>query len=178
MAFEFITKLFDSNDRKIKELDSIVESIDAQESTVENKSFDELKARIATIREDMRTAIDSENSDEKAILDSHLSEVFAIVREVAKRVIGERTYREQLMVGIALHQGWLAEQKTGEGKTHAAVHPMVLNSLLGKGAHLVTVNDYLARRDAEWMGPIYSKLGLSLGIINSQNTSFKFQPPV
>jgi preprotein translocase subunit SecA len=90
------------------------------------------------------------------------------VREVAKRELGQRHYDVQLMGGIVLHQGKIAEMKTGEGKTLTATLPLYLNALSGKGAHLVTVNDYLARRDAEWMKPVYERLGMSVGILQNQ----------
>ena len=94
-------------------------------------------------------------------LDDILPEAFAVVREAAKRNLGQRHFDVQLIGGIVLHQGKIAEMKTGEGKTLTATLPLYLNALAGKGAHLVTVNDYLARRDAEWMGPIYKFLGLN-----------------
>src|SRR5690606_2736776 len=94
-----------------------------------------------------------------------LPEAFAVVREASVRVLGMRHYRVQLIGGIVLHQGRIAEMKTGEGKTLVATLPLYLNALEGKGAHLVTVNDYLARRDSEWMGKIYNFLGLSVGLI-------------
>src|SRR5437899_932513 len=93
-----------------------------------------------------------------------LFEAFAVVREAAQRVIGQRHFDVQLMGGAALHFGWIAEMKTGEGKTLVSTLPVYLNGLTGKGVHLVTVNDYLAKRDAEWMGPIHRWLGLSVGL--------------
>ena len=98
-------------------------------------------------------------------LDDLLPEVFALVREVSSRTIGLRHFDVQLMGGMALHEGKIAEMKTGEGKTLVATLAVVLNALSGKGAHVVTVNDYLARRDANWMGPVYRALGLSVGVI-------------
>src|SRR5690606_2229411 len=98
-------------------------------------------------------------------LDDLLPEAFAAVREAAKRTIGQRHYDVQLMGGIVLHEGRIAEMKTGEGKTLAATAPVYLNALLGRGVHVVTVNDYLARRDAEWMGAIYRFLGMSVGVV-------------
>src|SRR5438309_7730930 len=94
-----------------------------------------------------------------------LLEAFAVMREAAKRVIGQRHFDVQLMGGACLHFGWVAEMKTGEGKTLVATLPAYLNALTGRGVHLVTVNDYLARRDAEWMGRIYRFLGLSVGTV-------------
>lgn len=101
-------------------------------------------------------------------LDSMLVDAYAIVREAARRTIGERLFDVQLLGGIVLHQGKIMEMKTGEGKTLSSVTAAYLNSITGKGVHVVTVNDYLAERDAEWMGPIYSYLGVSVGVILSQ----------
>src|SRR5581483_2018638 len=98
-------------------------------------------------------------------LDDILPDAFATVREAAKRVLGERHYDVQLMGGMVLHRGMIAEMKTGEGKTLVATLPVYLNALEGKGVHVVTVNDYLAKRDAEWMGKLYKFLGLSVGVI-------------
>ena len=98
-------------------------------------------------------------------LDDLLVEAFATVRETSKRVLGQRHYDVQLITGITLHRGEIAEMRTGEGKTLAATLPLYLNALAGKGAHLVTVNDYLARRDGRWMGKIFRFLGLSVGIL-------------
>ena len=109
-------------------------------------------------------------------LDDILPEAFALVREVASRTRNERHYDVQLIGGIALHKGSIAEMRTGEGKTLVATSPAYLNALTGKGVHVVTVNDYLSRRDAVWMGPVYSMLGLSVGVVNSQNTSYIFDP--
>ena len=100
-------------------------------------------------------------------LDDILPEAFAVVRETAKRELGQRHFDVQLIGGIVLHQGKIAEMKTGEGKTLTATLPLYLNALTGKGAHLVTVNDYLARRDAEWMAPIFNRLGLTVGILQN-----------
>ena len=101
-------------------------------------------------------------------LDDILPEAFALVREAAKRKLGERQYDVQLIGGIILHQGKIAEMKTGEGKTLTSTLPLFLNALAGKGAHLITVNDYLAKRDAEWMQPVYNLLGLEVGVIQNQ----------
>ena len=109
-------------------------------------------------------------------LDDILPEAFALVREVQKRTLNIRLYDVQLIGGIALHQGKIAEMKTGEGKTNVATLPLYLNALTGKGTHLITVNDYLARRDAVLMGQIYNFLGLTVGVINSQNVSYLYDP--
>ncbi len=109
-------------------------------------------------------------------LDDILPEAFALVREASRRTLGQRHYDVQLLGGIALHRGNIAEMRTGEGKTLVATLPTYLNALSGKGVHVVTVNDYLARRDGVWMGQVYQFLGLSLGVVNSQNTSFVYDP--
>ncbi len=111
-----------------------------------------------------------------ATLDDILPKAFALVREAGKRTLGKRHYDVQLIGGIVLHEGKIAEMRTGEGKTLVATLPVYLNALAGNGVHVVTVNDYLARRDATWMGEIYAFLGLSVGIINDQNTSFIYDP--
>src|SRR5690606_36497402 len=98
-------------------------------------------------------------------LDKMLNEAFAVVREASRRVLGQRQYDVQLAGGMILHKGGIAEMRTGEGKTLVAVAPVYLNALAGKGVHVITVNDYLARRDAEWMGQVYRFLGLSVGVI-------------
>jgi len=107
-------------------------------------------------------------------LDSVLSEAYALVREASKRTLGLRQYDVQLIGGIVLHIGQVSEMRTGEGKTLVATLPAYLNALTGKGVHIITVNDYLSRRDAVWMAPVYAMLGLSIGVINSQNTSFLY----
>jgi preprotein translocase subunit SecA len=109
-------------------------------------------------------------------LDDLLPEAFALVREAAKRTMNKRHYDVQLIGGIVLHEGSIAEMRTGEGKTMVATLPVYLNALAGRGVHVVTVNDYLARRDATWMGQIYNFLGLSIGVINDQNNSFVYDP--
>ena len=106
-----------------------------------------------------------DDEERKGALDDALPEVFAVVRETAKRTLGQRHFDMQLIGGAVLHEGKIAEMKTGEGKTLVATLPVTLNALTGRGVHVVTVNDYLARRDAEWMGQIYKFLGLSVGVI-------------
>src|SRR5208283_5127929 len=119
-------------------------------------SAEELRARTAEFRQRLYEGTE---------LDDLLVEAFATVREAAKRALGQRHFDVQLMGGIVLHRGMIAEMKTGEGKTLVATLPVYLNALTGKGVHVVTVNDYLARRDAEWMGQIYRFLGLTVGVI-------------
>jgi preprotein translocase subunit SecA len=142
--------------KKIKALEGMVPDINAFEPEIEALSDDALKAKTVEFRERL---------DNGADLDDLLIEAFAVCREAARRTIGQRHYDVQLMGGAALHFGWVAEMKTGEGKTLVSTLPAYLNGLTGKGVHLVTVNDYLARRDAEWMGQIHRWLGLSVGLI-------------
>ncbi|HSR72202.1 MAG TPA: DEAD/DEAH box helicase, partial [Kiloniellales bacterium] len=150
-------RLFGSaNDRFLRSLQPTVEAINALEADLEALSDEELRQRTETFRS--RVA-------EGESLDDLLPEAFATVREAAKRTLGQRHFDVQLMGGIVLHRGMISEMKTGEGKTLVATLPVYLNALGGKGVHVVTVNDYLARRDAEWMGRIYRFLGLSVGVI-------------
>ena len=152
-------KLFGSaNERQIKAYRPRVEEINALEKEMEALSDEALRARTAEFRQQL--------ADGKT-LDDVLVPAFATVREAAKRTIGQRHFDVQLIGGMVLHDGSIAEMKTGEGKTLTATLPVVLNSLAGKGVHLVTVNDYLARRDAEWMRPIYEMLGVTVGYLTS-----------
>ena len=146
----------------------IVEKINQLESKFEHFSNEELRAKTNEFKKQIQ--------DGKT-LDDILPEAFAMVREAAKRTLNQRHYDVQLIGGIVLHQGKIAEMKTGEGKTLAATLPLYLNALSGKGAHLVTVNDYLARRDTVWMGQIYDALGLSAGCINHE-ASYLYDPSV
>lgn len=164
----FLGKLFSkSNDRVISELQTQVDAISALEPQYRAMTDDELKAQ--TVKLKARVA-------EGASLDDLLPEAFATVREAATRVLGQRHFDVQLMGGIVLHRGQIAEMKTGEGKTLTAVAPLYLNALTGRGAHLVTVNDYLARIHADQMGRVYSYLGLTVGCIGQQNSSYRFNP--
>ena len=157
MIGAFAKKLFGSaNDRVIKSLKKTVDAINALEPDLERLSDAELRARTDQFRERLAAG---------ETLDDVLVEAFATVREAAKRTLGQRHFDVQLMGGMVLHQGKIAEMKTGEGKTLVATLAVYLNALQGKGVHVVTVNDYLARRDAEWMGEIYQFLGLSVGCI-------------
>ena len=157
-------KIFGSrNDREIKRLRPDVEAINRLEPEIEKKSADELRSRIAELKAQL-SAIEERERREEMMLEV-LPEVFATVREAAKRTLGQRHFDVQLIGGMILHQGKIAEMKTGEGKTLVATLPAVLNSLGGRGVHVVTVNDYLARRDSEWMGQIYNYLGLQVGVI-------------
>src|SRR5690242_10888951 len=150
-------RLFGSaNDRYVKSLGPIVSAINELEPQLEAMSDDELRARTQHFKEQVAAG---------AEIDDILIDAFATVREGAKRTLGQRHFDVQLMGGVVLHRGMISEMKTGEGKTLVATLPVYLNALSGKGVHVVTVNDYLARRDSEWMGQIYRFLGLSVGCI-------------
>jgi preprotein translocase subunit SecA len=150
--------------RKVKRLAEIVPEINAFEPEMLALSDDALRHKTVEFRERLGNAR-AAGEDEVDALNDILIESFAVVREAAKRTIGQRHYDVQLMGGAALHFGWIAEMKTGEGKTLVSTLPVYLNGLTGRGVHLVTVNDYLARRDAEWMGQIHRWLGLSVGLV-------------
>ena len=156
--FSFLDPILNPNKVEIEKLKKIVENINSLESEIHKMKDDEFPAEIAQIKEELQ--------HDKNIEDV-LPKVFALTREAGIRTLGQRLFDVQLMAAIVFHQGKIAEQKTGEGKTFSAVPAMVLNALTGKGAHLVTVNDYLARRDAGWMGPVYNFLGLTVGCIFS-----------
>ncbi len=145
-----------SNDRYVKSLDKIVRQINAFEPELETLSDAELAAQTPKFRRML---------DEGKSLDDLLPEAFATVREAGKRVLGMRHFDVQMIGGIVMHRGEIAEMRTGEGKTLVATLPTYLNAIESKGVHVVTVNDYLARRDAEWMGQIYTFLGLTVGVI-------------
>ncbi|HUM34280.1 MAG TPA: preprotein translocase subunit SecA, partial [Candidatus Saccharicenans sp.] len=152
-----LIKIFGTqNERTLKKLQPYVAAINALEPQISQLSDTQLQAKTAEFKEKLRQG---------ATLDDILIEAFAVVREVARRTVKMRHFDVQLIGGIVLHQGKIAEMKTGEGKTLVATLPAYLNALEGKGVHIVTVNDYLAKRDAEWMGPIYKSLGLTVGVI-------------
>ena len=144
------------NDRELKRLSLILQEVNQWEPTIRNLSDAELRAKTPYFREKL-----AQGSE----LEDILVEAFAVVREAAWRTVQMRPFDAQIVGGLVLHEGKIAEMKTGEGKTLAATMPIYLNALPGKGTHLVTVNDYLARRDAEWMGPIYKMLGMTVGVI-------------
>ena len=157
MIGTLLTKVFGSkNDRVLKQIQPLVNRINELETTVLSLDDADLAARTVAFRERLAKG---------EPLDDLLPESFATIREAAKRVLGERHYDVQLVGGIILHQGKIAEMKTGEGKTLTSTLPVYLNGLTGKGVHVVTVNDYLASRDAEWMGKVYTFLGMSVGKI-------------
>ncbi len=166
-------KLFggDPNRREIEKLSQLVEVINAYEPEMEALSDDALRARTEAFRAKLREATRDLEEDEERfraeqeILEEILPEAYAVVREASKRTIGLRHYDVQMIGGIVLHHRSIAEMRTGEGKTLVATLPLYLNALSGRGVHLVTVNDYLARRDARWMAPIFNFLGLSVGVL-------------
>jgi len=156
----------DPNERELNRLRPLVEQINALEPEFEALTNEELRAKTEEFIDRLRAG---------ESLDDLLVEAFAAVREASKRTTGMRHFDVQLMGGIVLHEGKVAEMKTGEGKTLVATLPLYLNALEGKGCHLVTVNDYLAKRDTQWMGPIYHLLGLSVGVIQHES-AFLFDP--
>jgi len=201
MVLGFLNRFVDSNDRELRRIQPLVDRINELEPEFEALSDDEIRARMADIRAEVReTAEPDEPSEDElhhpdlerrrelakarhkhelervqAAMDDVIPEVFAAGREAMKRTLGMRHFDVQLMGGMVLHQGKIAEMKTGEGKTFVPTLAAALNSLTGRGTHLVTVNDYLARRDAQWMGPVYHFLGVSVGII-THDSSFIFEP--
>ncbi len=166
---DFFKKIFGSNERVVEKLQPIVDQVNTFSEAIGKLSDEELRAKTDEFRKRL-AAGETE--------DDILPEAFAVVREGASRVIGERHYDVQLLGGIVLHQGKIAEMKTGEGKTLTSTLSVYLNALSGKGVHVVTVNDYLAKRDANWMGRVYHFLGLSTSCILQQTTSFRFEPNV
>src|SRR5438128_9635593 len=153
--------------KKVRALESIVPDINALEPENERLSDDELRHRTVEFRDRLANAQADDVSVDEAMNDL-LIEAFAVVREAARRTIGQRHFDVQLMGGAALHFGWIAEMKTGEGKTLVSTLPVYLNALAEKGVHVVTVNDYLARRDAEWMGAVHRCLGITVGRVSPE----------
>ena len=150
-------KMFGTHsERELKRITSIVDKIESLRSDMQALSDEELRGKTQEYKNRLQ---------EGATLDDLLPEAFATVREAAKRVLGMEHYRVQLIGGIILHQGRIAEMRTGEGKTLVSTLPAYLNALEGKGVHVVTVNDYLAHRDAEWMGKVHEFLGLTVGVV-------------
>jgi preprotein translocase subunit SecA len=198
---KFFSRFVDSNDRELRRIQPWVEEANALEAEFEALSEEQIRAQIAEIRQEIRsTGVAEEPSEDELhhedlerrreltkarrkrenerlqkALDDVLPEVFAMTREAMKRTLGMRHFDVQLVGGAVLHQGKIAEMRTGEGKTLAAPLAAILNSLTGRGVHIVTVNDYLARRDPQWMGPIYHFLGVSVGMI-THDTSYVYEP--
>jgi preprotein translocase subunit SecA len=163
-----LAKIFGTkHERDIKAIQPLVHAVSEWEPRLVSLSDEALRARTAEFRQRLEAMRKDGLSDGEA-LDALLPEAFAVAREAAKRTLGMRPFDVQVIGGVVLHQGKIAEMKTGEGKTLVAVLPVYLNALLGKGVHVVTVNDYLARRDAEWMGRVYRFLGLSVGCIQQE----------
>ena len=152
-----IEKMFGTHsERELKRIKSTVDKIESLRPQMQALSDEELRGKTREYKNRLQ---------EGETLDDLLPEAFATVREAAKRVLGMEHYRVQLIGGIILHQGRIAEMKTGEGKTLVSTLPAYLNALEGKGVHIVTVNDYLANRDAEWMGKVHEFLGLTVGVV-------------
>ncbi len=163
----FLDRFFGPNyEKELQAIQPLVAEINAHEAAVTALADDALVARTAELRSKVT---------EGETLDAVLPEVFALVREAAKRTLNIRHYDVQLIGGVILHRGKITEMRTGEGKTLVATLPATLNALAGKGVHVITVNDYLARRDAVWMGQVYNKLGLSVGIVNHE-ASYVYDP--
>jgi preprotein translocase subunit SecA len=159
MAFSIKNIFGDPNTKALKAYNPIVAKVNAFESAISALTDEQLKAKT----EEFRARLAKGES-----LDDIQAEAFAVVREASKRTLGQRHFDVQLIGGSILHSGSIAEMRTGEGKTLVATLPAYLNALTGKGVHIVTVNDYLSRRDAVWMGQVYAALGLSTGVINHE----------
>jgi preprotein translocase subunit SecA len=197
----FISRFIDSNDREVRRIQPLVDEINGLEPEYEKLSDDEIRAAFAEIRDEIRAAADPDEPSEDELhhpererrrelararrraeqariqkaLDEVLPEVFAMTREAMRRTLGMRHFDVQLVGATVLHQGKIAEMRTGEGKTLIGPPAAILNALTGRGVHVVTPNDYLARRDPQWMGPVFHFLGVSLGMI-THDASFVFEP--
>src|SRR4051794_4073459 len=198
---KFLSRFVDSNDRELHRIQPLIDETNELEAEISALSDGEIRERFAQIREDIREgSAPGEPSDDELThpdlerrrelakarhkrelaalqesLDEVLPDVFAMGREAMRRTLGMRHFDVQLMGGVVLHQGKIAEMKTGEGKTFVPTLAAALNSLTGRGVHVVTVNDYLARRDPQWMGPVFHFLGISVGMI-THDASFVFEP--
>src|SRR3972149_5704422 len=164
----FLTKIFSGSDSSfLNKVKPTISKINFLEGEFEKLSLEDFPKKTSLLQERLKNG---------ETLDDILPEAFAAAREAAKRTLGQRHYDVQLIGGIVLHERKIAEMKTGEGKTLVATLPVYLNALTGRGVHVVTVNDYLSRRDAVWMGQIYNLLGLSVGVINDLNASYLYDP--
>jgi len=167
MLGTLLAKVFGTqNERDLKRLTPIVATVNEFESSIRPLTDEQLRAKTVEFRERLAKG---------ETLDGLLPEAFAVVREAGRRTLNMRHFDVQLIGGMVLHQGRIAEMKTGEGKTLVATLPAYLNALEGKGVHVVTVNDYLARRDSEWMGRVYRFLGLTVGVIQHELTNAERQ---
>ncbi len=183
MKFDkFLVKIFgSSNERFLKGIRPVIEKINSLEPEIEKRTDEQLRARTTEFKEMVDRAVsdalnpETRKQREQDVLNEILPEAFAMVREASRRVTGMRHFDVQLIGGMVLHQGKIAEMRTGEGKTLVATAPSYLNALTGRGVHVVTVNDYLALRDAEWMGQIYKHLGLTVGCIQNDMDDFARQ---
>ncbi len=197
----FLSRFVDSNDRELKRIQPFVDAVNGLESEIQALSDEEIRARFTELRADiLEAAVPEEPSDDErshpdlerrreitkarrkrendrlqAAMDEIQADVFAMGREAMRRTLGMRQYDVQILGGVVLHQGKIAEMKTGEGKTFLPTFAAALNAMAGRGVHIVTVNDYLARRDPQWMGPVFHFLGLSVGMI-THDASFVFEP--
>ncbi len=172
MINSIFTKVFGtSNERAVKRMQPVLDQINGFEAAIEALTDEQLRAKTAEFRERIATRTadiadrDERIAAEKVMLDEILPEAFAVVREAGKRAVGMRHFDVQMIGGMVLHSGKISEMRTGEGKTLVATLPCYLNALAGRGVHVITVNDYLAKRDAEWMGKIYGFLGMTVGVI-------------
>ena len=170
MVFGFLSRLIDSNDREIGRLSPILTAVNARADEIEAASAEDIRARMDAIAAQLRAL---SGDAQRAALEEALPEVLAAAREAARRTIKLRPYDVQILGAIVLHQGKIPEMRTGEGKTLVGPLAAAVNALSGAGVHVITVNDYLARRDAQWMGPLFAFLGLSLGVI-THDTSYIF----
>ncbi len=170
MVFGFLSRLVDSNDRELGRLSPILTAVNARADELEAASAEDIRARMDTIAAQLRAL---SGDAQRAALEEALPEVLAAAREAARRTIKLRPYDVQILGAIVLHQGKIPEMRTGEGKTLVGPLAAAVNALTGAGVHVITVNDYLARRDAQWMGPLFAFLGLSLGVI-THDTSYIF----
>ncbi len=179
---QFLTKIFgSSNDRYLKQIQPIIDEINALEPSIKRLSDDELRAKTASYKEKIANATKNiadkveRYKAEQDALNAILPEAFAVVREGSWRSVGMRHFDVQLIGGLSLHRGKIAEMRTGEGKTLVSTLPAYLNALTGRGVHVITVNDYLALRDSEWMGKIHTFLGLTVGCIQNDMDDFERQ---
>ena len=170
MVFGFLSRLVDSNDRELGRLSPILTAVNARADEMEAASAEDIRARMDAIAAQLRAL---SNDAQRAALEEVLPEVLAAAREAARRTIKLRPYDVQILGAIVLHQGKIPEMRTGEGKTLVGPLAAAVNALTGAGVHVITVNDYLARRDAQWMGPLFAFLGLSLGVI-AHDSSYIF----